>query len=141
MVVSGAVTTALPAGITSIASLFPYDPLPADGDCGTVEVPLDNGTIPSGTGLADIDVQVMSCVLGAATSNRPGHLRVVMRSPQGGDITADVSIAGASSITISMVGTIEVSLPSGLAVPDDLLKAIPSGSMGMSRFLPSGGRQ
>ncbi len=131
---NGSVTMKLPAFSFGAGggSAFPTDSVPANGDCGTVTIEV--GDKPSGS-----EMKVAQCILGAFTKGGTAHLTLVMTSPEGGSMNADLSISAEHVLSITLDGTLTMKLPAGMKVPDDLLSAIPSGKMGMGSMPGMGG--
>ncbi len=131
----GAITVKLPAmafGNGGGGSAFPTDQVPANGDCGTIT--MSTGDKPSAS-----EMKVGQCLLGAFTRGGTAHVAIVMTSADGGSMTADISVSAEHVLTMKLDGTVTMTLPAGMKVPEDLLSAIPSGKMGLGSMPGMGG--
>jgi hypothetical protein len=153
---SGSITAKLPALNFGggADNPFPGSAAPSSGDCGTITFPVpdlstispDRQGMPGSSGMpgkggwsTSPDMKAMSCLVGALTSGGEAHLTINVQDTEGGTMTVSVAIGADHTLTLSLDGSLTVQLPADLKVPEDMLNAIPPGTLGMGQLVPGMG--
>lgn len=130
---NGSMTVKLPAfnlgGGNGGGGLVPADPAGVS-DCGTITIDM------AATAPGKPDPKMLTCLMSAFTGSGSAHVTFVMRDRTGGTMTSSVDLSGTDHVlTVTMDGTTTIKLPDHLQVPDDVLKVMPHGSMGLNGIM------
>jgi len=145
---NGSISTKLPAFSLGGGKddAFPGATTDGEGDCGTftimvpdLETPSDTTATTSVPGAAEADA--MECLLVAFTNGTVARLTLAMGSVDNATMTVSLTISDDHVLTLELDGTMRMHLPNDLAVPQDLLNAIPPATVDAWQVLPGiGGR-